>query len=85
MLSTTHQIPQTSTQSKVVNVHNGNNHEPIKLFDEIVFVRQLWRSITPSYYLPRKGAPTSIITSTDFKNQPSNTNINLVSTNLEME
>jgi hypothetical protein len=85
MLSTIHQTPQTSTESRVVNVHNGDNHKPIQLFDEIVFVWQPWRTITPSYYLPRRGAPTSIETFAGFQKQPPNTNINLVPTNLKME
>ncbi len=42
MFCTIHQTPQTSTQSKVVSVHNGDNHEPIQPFDEIVSVRQPW-------------------------------------------
>jgi hypothetical protein len=66
MLSTTHQTPQTSTQPKVMSVHNG---APIQLFDEVVSIRQPWRSITPSYYLPRKGTPTSIVTFVGFQNQ----------------
>jgi hypothetical protein len=38
-LSTTHQeTPRIRTQLKVVNVHNGDNHEPIQLFDEVVCV-----------------------------------------------
>jgi hypothetical protein len=38
VLSTTHQTPQTSTQLKVMNAHNGDNHEPIHSFDEVVYV-----------------------------------------------
>jgi len=85
VLSTTHQTPQISTQPRVVSVHNGDNHEPIQLFDEVISIWQPWRSITPSYYLPRKGTPTSIVTFAGFQNQPSNTNINLVPINLKME
>jgi hypothetical protein len=85
MLSTTHQTPQTSTQLKVVNVHNGDNHEPIQRINEFFFIQQPLQSITLSYYLPRRGAPTLIVTSTSFQNQPSKTNINLVPINLEME
>jgi hypothetical protein len=85
VFSTTHQTPQTSTQLKVVNVHNGDNHELIQPFDEVVYVRQPWQSTTLGYYLPRRGTPTLIITSISFQNQPPNTNINLVPTNLEME
>jgi hypothetical protein len=33
----------------------------------------------------RNSAPTPIATSTNFENQPSNTNINLVNINLVME
>ncbi len=38
VLSTSHQTPQTSTQLKVMNVHNGDNHEPIQLFDEVISI-----------------------------------------------
>jgi hypothetical protein len=38
VLYTTHQTPQTSTQLRVMNVHNGGNHEPIQPFDEVVSI-----------------------------------------------
>jgi hypothetical protein len=40
---------------------------------------------TLGYYLPKPDASTLIVTSNGFQNQPSNTNINLVPTKLEME
>jgi hypothetical protein len=51
VFSTIHQTPQTSTQPKVVNVPNGDNHEPIQLFDKIVFVQQRRQFATLGYYL----------------------------------
>jgi hypothetical protein len=42
MFFTIHQTPQTSTQSRVVSVHNGDNHELVQLFDKIIFVQQPW-------------------------------------------
>jgi hypothetical protein len=37
-LSTIHQeTPRTTTQPRVVNVHNGDNHEPIQPFDEVIY------------------------------------------------
>ncbi len=42
-LLTIHQeTPRTTTQPRVVNIHNGDNHEPIQPFDEVVFVQQPW-------------------------------------------
>jgi hypothetical protein len=39
--SITHQItPHTSTQPWEMNVHHDDNHEPIQLFDGIVFAKQ---------------------------------------------
>jgi hypothetical protein len=29
-------MPQISTQQRAVNVQNGDNHEPVQLFDEVV-------------------------------------------------
>jgi hypothetical protein len=69
----------------VVSVHNDDNHELFQLFNEIVFVQQPWRFATPSYNLPKTGASTLITTSIGFQNQPSYTNIHLVTTNSEME
>jgi hypothetical protein len=41
--ATTHKkTPQTITQPRVVNVHNGDNHELVQPFDEVVYVRQPW-------------------------------------------
>jgi hypothetical protein len=38
MLSTTHQeTRRTITQPHAMNVHHDDNHEPIQLFDEVVF------------------------------------------------
>ncbi len=86
VFSTTHQkTPQTITQSKVVNVHNDDNHEPIQSFDEVVSVQQPWQSTTLGYNLPKTSASTPITTFIGFQNQPSHTNIHLVPTNLEME
>jgi hypothetical protein len=86
VFSTIHQeTPRTITQPKVVNVHNGDNHEPFQPFDEVIYVQQLWRFVSPGYNLPKTGASTSITASAGFLNQPSQTNIHLVSTNLEME
>jgi len=87
MFSTTHQeTPQIITQPHAMSVHHDDNHEPIQLFDEVVFARQPWQSATPSYNLPRTSAFTPIITSASFYNHPANTNINLVPTsNLVME
>jgi hypothetical protein len=46
-LSTTHQeTPRTITQPRVVNVHNDDFHEPIRLFDEVVSIEQPWRFAT---------------------------------------
>jgi hypothetical protein len=84
-LSTIHQTTQTSTQPKVVNVHNGENHGPIQPFDEVVFTQQPWRFATHGYYLPGTSAPIRIRTFASFQNQPLNTNINLVPINLELE
>jgi hypothetical protein len=68
-----------------MNVHHEDNHETIQSFNEFEFAKKpLWFA-TPSYYLPKFGAPTLIATSIDFQNQPSITNINLVLINLEME
>jgi hypothetical protein len=39
VLSTIHETPRTSTQLKVMNARNGDNHEPIHSFDEVVYVR----------------------------------------------
>lgn len=36
VLSNTHQTPQISTQQRAVNVQNGDNHEHVQLFDEVV-------------------------------------------------
>jgi len=55
----------------VVNVHNGDNHEPIQPFDEVIYVQQPWRFASPSYNLPKTNASTSITTSASFLNQPS--------------
>jgi len=78
-ISTTHQkTPQTITQSKVVSVHNDDNHEHVQPLDEVIFVQQPWRSITPCYNLPKIGASTPITTFVGFQNQPSHTNIHLV-------
>ncbi len=86
MLSIIHQAtPQTSTQPWVVSLYHDDNHEPIQPFDEIVSTRQRWQFATLCYYLLRNSAPTPIATSTNFENQPSNTNINLVNINLVME
>jgi hypothetical protein len=42
MLSTTHQeTPQTTTQPQAMNVYHDDNHEPIQLFDEVVFARTM--------------------------------------------
>jgi len=72
VLSTIHQeTPQTITQPKVVNVHNGDNHEPIQTFDEVIYVQQPWRFASPCYNLPKTNASTSITTSAGFLNQPS--------------
>jgi hypothetical protein len=62
-------------------VHHDDNHEPIWLFDEVVFAKQPWQSTTPCYYLPRTSAPTPIATFVNFQNQPLITNINLVPIN----
>jgi hypothetical protein len=59
--------PQTITQSKVVNVHNDDNHEHVQPFDEVIFVQQPWRFTTPSYNLPKIGASTPITTFVGFK------------------
>ncbi len=75
----------TSTQPKVVNVQNGENHGPIQPIDEVFFALQPWRFATPCYYLPRTSAPTRIATFASLQNQSLNTNINLVPTNLEIE
>jgi hypothetical protein len=41
MLSTIHKkTAQTTTQPKVVNVHNGENHELVQSFHEVVFIQQ---------------------------------------------
>lgn len=53
VFSTIHQTPQTSIQPKVVSVQNGDNHEPIQLFDKVVFVQQPWQFATLGYYLPK--------------------------------
>jgi hypothetical protein len=85
-LSTTHQkTPWTITQPKVVSVHNDDNHEPIQSFNEVVFVRQPWRSSTLGYNLPRTNASTLITRFASFQNQPSYTNIHLVPNNSKME
>jgi hypothetical protein len=68
-----------------VNVHNDDNHEPIQLFEEVVYVQQPWWSKNLGYNLPKTSASTPIITFVNFQNQPSHTNIHLVPTNLEME
>jgi hypothetical protein len=71
------------TQSKVVNVHNDDNHELVQLFNEVVPIQQPWQFATPCYNLPKTGASTPITTSIGFQNQPSHTNIHLVPINLE--
>jgi hypothetical protein len=55
------------------------------LFDEIVSVRQLWQSTTPSYNLLRTSAFTPTTLFASFQNQPPHTNINLLFVNSEME
>jgi hypothetical protein len=85
VLYTTHQTPQTSTQSKVVNVHNVGNHEPIEPFDKVVSIRQPRRSTTLYYYIPKRGSPRLVTTSIVFKTNHQTPRINLVPTNLEME
>jgi hypothetical protein len=45
--------PQTSTQPRIVSVHNGDNHEYVQQFDEVVFAQQQQQSIAPCYYLPK--------------------------------
>jgi hypothetical protein len=61
-----------------MNVHNGDNHEPVQPFDEVVFVQQPWRFATLSYNLFKTSASTPITTSIDFQTQPPHTNIHLV-------
>ncbi len=68
-----------------MNVHNDDNHEPVQLFDKVVSIQQPWRSVTPSYNLPKTDASTTITTFVGFQKQPSHTNIHLVPINLEME
>jgi hypothetical protein len=51
-----------------MNVHHGDNHELVQLFDEVVFA-QPWRSITLCYYLFQIGAPISIVKFARFQNQ----------------
>ncbi len=42
-LSTTHKkTPQIVIQLKVASVHNDDNHEPIQLFDDVIYVQQPW-------------------------------------------
>jgi len=67
MFFTIHQTPQTSTQLRVMNVHNDGNHEPIQPFDEVVSIQQPWQSTIQGYYLPRKGSLTLIATSIGFQ------------------
>jgi hypothetical protein len=67
-----------------MNVYNGDNHEPFQLFDEVVSIRQPWRSATPGYNLPIIDASTPINMFTGFQNQPRHTNIHLVPINSEM-
>jgi hypothetical protein len=43
-----------------VNVHNGDNHEPIQQFDEGVSIQQQWRSTTLIYFISIIGVPTLI-------------------------
>jgi hypothetical protein len=50
--------PQTSTQPRVVSVHNGDNHELVQQFHEVVFAQQQWESTAPCYYLPKTCAPS---------------------------
>ncbi len=69
----------------MVNVHNDDNHEHVQPFDEVVFVQQPWRSVTPNYNLPKIDASPPITTFVGFQNQPLHTNIHLVPANLEME
>jgi hypothetical protein len=38
--------PQTSTQPQVMNVHNGDNHELVQQFDEVVFDDNLQPHVT---------------------------------------
>ncbi len=68
-----------------MNVHNDDNHKPIQLFDEIVSVQQPCRFATLGYNLPITNPSTPITTFVGFQNQPSHTNIHLVSINLKME
>jgi len=67
-----------------VNVHNDEHHEPVQLFDEVVFIQQTWQSATPSYNLLKIGAFTLITTSTSFQTNH-HINVHLIPTNLEME
>jgi hypothetical protein len=40
VLLPTHQVtPQTSTQFRVMNVHNGDNHELVQQIDEVIFAQ----------------------------------------------
>ncbi len=68
-----------------MSVHNDDNHEPIQLFNEVVFVQQPWRFVTPCYNLPKIGASILRTTFVGFQNQPSHTNIHLVPINSKME
>jgi hypothetical protein len=69
----------------MMSVHHDDNHELVQLFDEIVSVKKPWQFATLSYYLPKIGAPTPIVISIGFQNQPSTTNVNLVPTNLKVQ
>jgi hypothetical protein len=69
----------------MASVHNDGNHKLVQPFDEVIFIQQPWQSTTPSYNLPQTSAFTPITTFVGFQNQPSHTNIHLVSTNSKME
>ncbi len=43
VLSTTHQeTPRTTTQPRVMNIYNGDNHELVQSFDEVISIRKPW-------------------------------------------
>jgi hypothetical protein len=81
-----HQMtPQTSTQQRAMNIHNGGKNECVQQFDEVVSARQQWQFVTSHYFIPKTSVPTPIIIFVGLQNHQPNPNINLVTINLEME
>jgi hypothetical protein len=81
-----HQMtPQTSTQQRAMNIHNGGNNEHVQQFDEVVLGQQQWQFVTFGYFIPKTNVPTPTIIFVGLQNNQPNPNIDLVTIGLEME